>query len=233
MGSETYHTLGKMLKEKGLSSGVGDEGGFAPNLSSDTEAIELIISAIEKAGYTTQQIKIALDVASSEWTKGEGPYKMPKRGTTLTSDEMIAWYKDLMKQYPIISIEDGLGENDWVGWERMTDVLGNDLALVGDDLFVTNETRLRKGFTNKSGNSILIKPNQIGTLSETVNVIKLAKHHGYQIIISHRSGETEDTSIADLAVAVNATRIKTGAPARSERVAKYNRLLMIENEVRI
>lgn len=233
MGCETYHTLGKMLKEKGLSTGVGDEGGFAPNLSSDIDAIELIISAIEKAGYTTEQIKIALDVASSEWTKGEGPYRMPKRGLELSSDEMIAWYKDLMKQYPIISIEDGLGENDWVGWERMTDVLGNDLALVGDDLFVTNETRLRRGITNKSANSILIKPNQIGTLSETVNVIKLAKHHGYQIIISHRSGETEDSSIADLAVATNATRIKTGAPARSERVAKYNRLLMIEQEVRI
>ncbi len=233
MGSETYHTLGKMLRERGLSTGVGDEGGFAPNLSDDTEAIEFIVEAINKAGYSTDDIKIALDVAASEWTKGEGPYKMPKRGTEMTSDEMISMYKSLMKKYPIISIEDGLGENDWVGWERMTDVLGNDLALVGDDLFVTNEIRLRRGITNRSGNSILIKPNQIGTLSETVNVIKLAKHHGYQIVVSHRSGESEDTTIADLAVAINATRIKTGAPARSERTAKYNRLLMIEQEVRI
>jgi len=233
MGCETYHTLGEMLKKRGLSCGVGDEGGFAPNLSDDSEAIELIIEAIEKAGYKTDEIKIALDVAASEWAASEGTYTMPKRGITLTNEQMISMYKDMMKKYPIISIEDGLGENDWVGWERMTDVLGNDLALVGDDLFVTNEKRLKKGFTNKSGNSILIKPNQIGTLSETVNVIKLAKHHGYQIVVSHRSGETEDTTIADLAVGINATRIKTGAPARSERTAKYNRLIMIERELRI
>lgn len=232
MCSEVYHTLGKMLRSRGLSTGVGDEGGFAPDLPDDIAAIELICEAVEKAGYS-DEIKLALDVAASEWWQGDGKYKMPKRGKALDSAEMIAWYKDLVKKYPIISIEDGLGENDWAGWERMTDVLTNDVALVGDDLFVTNEKRLQKGFTCKSGNSILIKPNQIGTLSETVNVIKLAKHHGYQIVVSHRSGETEDTTIADLAVAVNATRIKTGAPARSERVAKYNRLLMIENELRI
>lgn len=232
MCSEVYHTLGKMLSSRGMSNAVGDEGGFAPDLSDDIAAIELICEAVEKAGYT-DKIKLALDVASSEWWLGDGKYRMPKRGKELDSAEMIAWYKDLIKKYPIISIEDGLGENDWAGWERMTDVLTNDVALVGDDLFVTNEKRLAKGFTCKSANSILIKPNQIGTLTETVNVIKLAKHHGYQIIVSHRSGETEDTTIADLAVAVNATRIKTGAPARSERVAKYNRLLMIEDELRI
>lgn len=230
--SEVYHTLGKMLSSRSLSTGVGDEGGFAPDLPDDIAAIELILEATKKAGYE-KEIKLALDVAASEWWQGDGKYKMPKRGKELDSAEMIAWYKDLIKKYPIISIEDGLGENDWAGWERMTDVLTNDVALVGDDLFVTNEERLKKGFTCKAANSILIKPNQIGTLSETVNVIKLAKHHGYQIVVSHRSGETEDTSIADLAVALNATRIKTGAPARSERTAKYNRLLMIEQEVRI
>ncbi|MBQ2274101.1 MAG: phosphopyruvate hydratase [Acutalibacteraceae bacterium] len=230
--SEVYHTLGKMLNSRSLSTGVGDEGGYAPDLPDDIAAIELILEAVKKAGYE-KEIKLALDVAASEWWQGDGKYKMPKREKELDSAEMIAWYKDLIKKYPIISIEDGLGENDWAGWERMTDILTNDVALVGDDLFVTNEERLKKGFTCKAANSILIKPNQIGTLSETVNVIKLAKHHGYQIVVSHRSGETEDTSIADLAVALNATRIKTGAPARSERTAKYNRLLMIEQEVRI
>ena len=230
--SEIYHKLGDLLNEKGYSTGVGDEGGYAPNLDSDIAAIELILKATELCGYE-DKVKIALDVAASEWWQGDGKYRMPKREKNLDSAELIAWYKDLMKKYPIISIEDGLGENDWAGWERMTDVLTNDVALVGDDLFVTNEERLKKGFTCKCGNSILIKPNQIGTLSETVNVIKLAKHHGYQIVVSHRSGESEDTTIADLAVAVNATRIKTGAPARSERVAKYNRLMMIEQELRI
>ena len=230
--SEVYHTLGKMLNSRSLSTGVGDEGGYAPDLPDDIAAIELILEAVKKAGYE-KEIKLALDVAASEWWQGDGKYKMPKRGKELDSAEMIAWYKDLIKKYPIISIEDGLGENDWAGWERMTDILTNDVALVGDDLFVTNEERLKKGFACKAANSILIKPNQIGTLTETVNVIKLAKHHGYQIVVSHRSGETEDTSIADLAVALNATRIKTGAPARSERTAKYNRLLMIEQEVRI
>ena len=230
--SEVYHTLGKMLNSRSLSTGVGDEGGYAPDLPDDIAAIELILEAVKKAGYE-KEIKLALDVAASEWWQGDGKYKMPKRGKELDSAEMIAWYKDLIKKYPIISIEDGLGENDWAGWERMTDILTNDVALVGDDLFVTNEERLKKGFACKAANSILIKPNQIGTLTETVNVIKLAKHHGYQIVVSHRSGETEDTSIADLVVALNATRIKTGAPARSERTAKYNRLLMIEQEVRI
>lgn len=230
--SEVYHILGKMLNSRSLSTGIGDEGGYAPDLPDDIAAIELILEAVKKAGYE-KEIKLALDVAASGWWLGDGKYKMPKRQKELDSAEMIAWYKDLIKKYPIISIEDGLGENDWAGWERMTDVLSNDVALVGDDLFVTNEERLKKGLTCKAANSILIKPNQIGTLSETVNVIKLAKHHGYQIVVSHRSGETEDTSIADLAVALNATRIKTGAPARSERTAKYNRLLMIEQEVRI
>ncbi len=230
--SEVYHTLGEMLRSRSLSCSVGDEGGYAPDLPDDVAAIELILEAIKKAGYESH-IKLALDVAASEWCVGDGNYKMPKRKKELDSAQLIAWYKDLIREYPIISIEDGLGENDWAGWERMTDVIGNDVALVGDDLFVTNEHRLIKGFTCKAANSILIKPNQIGTLSETVNVIKLAKHHGYQIVVSHRSGETEDTTIADLAVAINATRIKTGAPARSERVAKYNRLLMIEQEVRI
>lgn len=230
--SEVYHTLGKMLSSRSLSSGIGDEGGYAPDLPDDIAAIELILEAVKKAGYE-KEIKLALDVAASEWWQGDGKYKMPKRQKELDSAELIAFYKDLTKKYPIISIEDGLGENDWAGWERMTDVLSNDIALVGDDLFVTNEERLKKGFTCKAANSILIKPNQIGTLTETVNVIKLAKHHGYQIVVSHRSGETEDTTIADLAVAVNATRIKTGAPARGERTAKYNRLLMIEQEVKI
>ncbi len=232
MGCEIYQTLGIMLRKKGLACGVGDEGGYAPNLSDDSEAIELIVAAIEKAGYTTEQVKIALDVAASEWATPDGNYLMPKRGMILNHEQMISMYKDMMKKYPIISIEDGLGENDWVGWEKMTDVLGNDLSLVGDDLFVTNEKRLKKGLTNKSANSILIKPNQIGTLSETINVIKLAKNHGYQVIVSHRSGESEDTTIADLAVGINAARIKTGAPARSERTAKYNRLIMIDRELR-
>ncbi len=231
MGSEIYQTLGKMLKKHGLDTGVGDEGGYAPNLSDDSEAIELIIDAIENAGYSTEDVKIALDVAASGWAKGEGEYVMPKRGIALGGEQLISMYKDMMKKYPIISIEDGLGENDWRNWERMTDVLGNDLNLVGDDLFVTNEERLRKGIHFKSANSILIKPNQIGTLSETINVIKVAKYHGYQVVVSHRSGETEDTTIADLAVGINAARIKTGAPARGERTAKYNRLLMIESEL--
>ena len=231
MGSEIYQTLGKMLKNKGMGTGVGDEGGYAPNLSDDSEAIELIIAAIEKSGYSTDEVKIALDVAASGWAKGEGEYVMPKRGISLSGEQLISMYKDMMKKYPIISIEDGLGENDWRNWERMTDILGNDLTLVGDDLFVTNEERLLKGINNKSANSILIKPNQIGTLSETVNVIKLAKNHGYQIVVSHRSGETEDATIADLAVGINAARIKAGAPARGERTAKYNRLLMIESEL--
>ena len=229
--SEIYHALGKLLKEKGLASGVGDEGGFAPNLSSDEEAIELIIEAIQKAGYTTDEIKIGLDVASSEWYK-DGKYHLPKRNIQMTADELIKYYEDMLEKYPIISIEDGVAEEDWQGWKSLTERIGSKIQLVGDDLFVTNTARLKKGIAEKAGNAILIKPNQIGTLTETLDVIELAKQNGYKTVISHRSGESEDTTIADLAVAVNAGQIKTGAPCRSDRVAKYNRLLLIENEIK-
>lgn len=229
--SEIYHSLGKLLKEKELASGVGDEGGYAPNLSSDEEAIELIIEAIQRAGYTTDEIKIGLDVASSEWYK-DGKYHLPKRNTDMTADELIKYYEDMLEKYPIISIEDGVAEEDWQGWKALTERLGSKIQLVGDDLFVTNTTRLKKGMAEKAGNAILIKPNQIGTLTETLDVIELAKQNGYNTVISHRSGESEDTTIADLAVAVNAGQIKTGAPCRSDRVAKYNRLLLIENEIK-
>ncbi len=229
--SEIYHALGKLLKEKGLASGVGDEGGFAPDLSSDEEAIELIIQAIQRAGYTTDEIKIALDVASSEWYK-DGKYHLPKRNTQMTADELIKYYEDMLEKYPIISIEDGVAEEDWQGWKSLTKRLGSRIQLVGDDLFVTNTARLKKGIAEKAGNAILIKPNQIGTLTETLDVIELAKQNGYKTVISHRSGESEDTTIADLAVAVNAGQIKTGAPCRSDRVAKYNRLLLIEHYIK-
>lgn len=229
--SEIYHTLGSVLKKRGMSTGVGDEGGFAPNLESDEEAIELIIEAIEKAGYTTDEIKIALDVASSEWYK-DGKYTMPKRAVQKTADELIEYYNQLTEKYPIISIEDGVAEEDWEGWKKLTTALGNKLQLVGDDLFVTNMKRLKKGIENRCGNAILIKPNQIGTLTETFDVIELARKSGYNAVISHRSGETEDTTIADIAVAVNAGQIKTGAPCRTDRVAKYNRLLLIENDLK-
>ena len=229
--SEIYHTLGSVLKKRGMSTGVGDEGGFAPNLESDEEAIELIIEAIEKAGYTTDEIKIALDVASSEWYK-DGKYTMPKRAVQKTADELIEYYKQLTEKYPIISIEDGVAEEDWDGWQKLTAALSNKLQLVGDDLFVTNMKRLKKGIENRCGNAILIKPNQIGTLTETLDVIELARKSGYNAVISHRSGETEDTTIADIAVAVNAGQIKTGAPCRTDRVAKYNRLLLIENDLK-
>lgn len=228
--SEIYHTLGNVLKNRNMSTGVGDEGGFAPNLYSDEEAIELIIEAIEKAGYTTDDIKIALDVASSEWYE-DGYYTLPKRNVKKTADELIEYYIEITRKYPVISIEDGVAEEDWQGWKRLTDALGNKLQLVGDDLFVTNTARLKKGIAERAGNSILIKPNQIGTLTETLNVIELARKNGYTTVISHRSGETEDTTIADIAVAVNAGQIKTGAPCRTDRVAKYNRLLIIENDL--
>lgn len=230
--SEIYHSLGSLLKKRGMSTGVGDEGGFAPNLSSDEEAIELICEAIKNAGYTEESIKIALDVASSEWYK-EGKYHLPKRNITKTDDELIAYYSELIDKYPIISIEDGVAEEDWQGWKKITEQLGDKIQLVGDDLFVTNTQRLQKGIELSAGNSILIKPNQIGTLSETLQVIDLAKKNGYTTVISHRSGETEDTTIADLAVGVNAGQIKTGAPCRSDRVAKYNRLLIIEDEIHL
>ena len=230
--SEIYHTLGSIIKEKGKSTGVGDEGGFAPDLSSDEEAIELICMAINKAGYTTDDIKIALDTASSEWYKN-GEYLLPKRNQKMTADGLIDYWENLINKYPIISIEDGVAEDDWSAWSTLTERLGNKIQLVGDDLFVTNVIRLKKGMTNVAGNAILIKPNQIGTLTETLDVIELAHKNGYKTVISHRSGESEDTTISDIAVAVNSGQIKTGAPCRTDRVAKYNRLLIIENELKI
>lgn len=226
--SEIYHALGSILKSRGKATGVGDEGGFAPDLDSDESAIELIIEAIEKAGYTTEDIKIALDVASSEWYS-DGKYLLPKRNLKMTADALIEYYESLAEKYPIISIEDGAAEEDWNGWKKLTDRLGKCMQLVGDDLFVTNVRRFKKGIAEGAGNSILVKLNQIGTLSETLDVVELARENGYTAVISHRSGETEDTTIADLAVALNAGQIKTGAPCRTDRVAKYNRLLMIEN----
>ena len=230
MGAETYNTLGKILKNRGLLSGVGDEGGYAPNLESDEEALDLLVEAIELSGYDTKNIGIALDIASSEWYEN-GQYHLKKRGITLSSDEMIDYLCDLKRKYPIVSIEDGLAEEDYDGWKKLTKTLGSSLQLVGDDLFVTNQSRLIDGIEGGYANAILIKPNQIGSLSETLEVIDIAKQNGYNTVISHRSGETEDTFIADLVVAVNSGQIKTGAPARSERVAKYNRLKIIESEL--
>ena len=231
-GSEIYHTLGRLLKDRGLSTGVGDEGGFAPNLENDEEAIRLLCEAIEKSGYSTDKVGIALDVASSEWYEKDR-YVMPKRRQTMDRVQLISYYIDLCKRYPIISIEDGLSEDDFEGWRELTLALGGKVMLVGDDLFVTNTQRLDMGIKLGAGNSILIKPNQIGSLSETMNVIDMARNAGYKFIISHRSGETTDTSIADIAVATGAPFIKTGAPCRGERVAKYNRLLEIyENTVK-
>ena len=227
--AEIYHNLGKILKDNNLSSGVGDEGGFAPNLDSDEAAIELILQAVEKAGYSGK-IKLALDVASSEWYK-DGKYTLPKRDKTMTAEQLIEYYSELVSKYPIISIEDGLSENDWEGWQKLTEKLGDKLQLVGDDLFVTNPKRLEMGFEKKVANAVLVKPNQIGTLTETLKVIRMAQRKGYAAVISHRSGESEDTTIADIAVATNAGQIKTGAPCRTDRVAKYNRLLIIEGEI--
>ena len=228
--SEIYHTLGSILKSHNMNTSVGDEGGFAPNLNSDEEAIELIVEAITKSGYSTDDIKIALDVASSEWYQN-GIYHLPKRNIDKTNSELIEYYRELISSYPIISIEDGVAEEDWSGWTELTAKLGSTIQLVGDDLFVTNTARLKKGIAQNAANSILIKPNQIGTLTETLDVIELAREKGYSSIISHRSGETEDTTISDLAVAVNAGQIKSGAPCRTDRVAKYNRLLLIEEEL--
>lgn len=224
--AEIYHILGSQLKKKGLSTGVGDEGGFAPDLSSDEDAIEEILSAVEKAGYTGK-VKLALDAAGSEWAQGDH-YRLPKRGKAYDALELIDYWEGLVNKYPILSIEDPLGEEDFESWSEMTLRLGNRVQIVGDDLFVTNIERLQQGIDEGAANAILIKPNQIGTLTETLDAIDLAKRSGYKTIISHRSGETEDTFIADLAVAVNAGQIKTGAPCRTERVAKYNRLLRIE-----
>lgn len=230
MGAEIYHSLGKVLKNKNLSTTVGDEGGFAPDLSSDEEAIEIIIEAIEKAGYSTKDVKIALDAASSEWYEN-GIYTLPKRQKKMTSEELTNYWDGLISKYPIISLEDPLSEHDWDGWSSITDKLGNMVQLVGDDLFVTNTKYLRKGLESGAANSILIKYNQIGTLSEALNAIRLAKENGYSAVISHRSGETEETAIADIAVGTNAGQIKTGAPCRSDRTAKYNRLLRIEADI--
>lgn len=232
--AEVFHSLAKILKAKGLATSVGDEGGFAPNLSSDDETIETILEAVKAAGYEPgKDFMIAMDAASSEWKseKGKGYYHQPKSGRDFTSDELIQHWADLVEKYPIISIEDALDEEDWEGWQKLTKELGDKVQLVGDDLFVTNTGRLSKGISLGCGNSILIKLNQIGSVSETLEAIKMAHKAGYTAISSHRSGETADTTIADLAVALNTCQIKTGAPSRSERVAKYNQLLRIEEEL--
>ena len=233
---EVYHELAKLLKSKNLATGVGDEGGFAPNLESTEETLELILKAINQAGFSTNKnspdFLLALDAAASEWkTDVQGKYFLPKSKSTYTTKQLIHYWKDLVEKFPIISIEDPLDEEDWLGWQQLTQELGRKIQLVGDDLFVTNSARLKKGIELKAGNAILIKLNQIGTISETLATIELAKKHGYKTIISHRSGETEDTFIADFAVALNAGQIKTGAPCRSERVAKYNQLLRIEEDL--
>ncbi|EJY54532.1 enolase [Alicyclobacillus hesperidum URH17-3-68] len=231
MGAEIFHNLKKVLSDKGLATTVGDEGGFAPNLKTNEEAIQIIVEAIEKAGYKPgEQASIALDVASTELYK-DGVYHFEGEGVTRSADELIAYYESLLGKYPIVSIEDGLSEDDWEGWAKLTKALGGKLQLVGDDLFVTNVQRLQQGIEQHVGNSILVKVNQIGTLTETFAAIEMAKRARYTSIISHRSGESEDTTIADIAVATNAGQIKTGAPSRTDRVAKYNQLLRIEEEL--
>lgn len=231
--AEVYHKLGKLLKAEGYATSVGDEGGYAPNLSSDEETLEYILKAIKDCGYEPgKDFVLAMDAAASEWKgSAKGQYKQPKSGKEFTSAELVAHWKSLVDKYPIVSIEDGLDEEDWEGWKMMTEDLGDRLQIVGDDLFVTNTKRLHKGIEQGCGNSILIKLNQIGSVSETIEAIKMAQKAGYTAVVSHRSGETEDTTIADLAVALNAGQIKTGAPNRSERVAKYNQLLRIEEEL--
>ncbi len=228
MGAEVYHHLKKVLQEMGLSTGVGDEGGFAPNLTSNEDSLQLIVKAIEAAGYEPgSDVFLALDVAATELYE-DGKYHLRGEGLEMTSQGMIDYYSNLLEKYPIVSIEDGLAEEDWEGWKELTSALGDKLMLVGDDIFVTNPLRLNRGISEGVANAILIKMNQIGTVSETMKTIQMASQRGYSCVISHRSGETEDTALADLAVAVNAGFVKTGAPARSERVAKYNRLLRIE-----
>ena len=229
MCAEVFHTLKKVVP----ASGVGDEGGYAPNLDSDEDALKALVEAIEKAGYKPgEDFKIAIDCAVSDWyDAGKKVYHLPKRGIDMTAAELVEMYKGFVEKYPIISIEDGLGEDDWDGWKRMTDELGDKIQIVGDDLFVTNVARIKEGIQKKVANSVLIKLNQIGTLTETLDAIQLAHRAGYTAVISHRSGETEDTTIADLTVAVNAGQIKTGAPSRTDRVAKYNQLLRIEDEL--
>ena len=235
---EVFHTLANVLKDKGYSTAVGDEGGFAPNFSNDEEALKAICSAVEKAGFRPgEDFKIALDPATTEMyeaakkEKQEGKYYFWKQGNFLTGDEMVAFWEDWVRRYPICSIEDAMSEEDWDGWKNITAKLGSKIQLVGDDLFVTNTQRLQKGINEHAANAILVKVNQIGTLSESLDAIELAKRNGYKTIISHRSGETEDTTIADIAVAVNAGQIKTGAPSRTDRTCKYNRLLRIEEEL--
>ena len=232
-GSEVYHALGKLLKSKGLSTSVGDEGGFSPVLDSDEAAIELIIEAIGMAGYTTEQIRVALDAAASEWFDEEsGSYALPKTGKKMTSSELVSYWQSLIDRFPVImSVEDALDQRDETGWADITEKLGSRIMLVGDDLFVTNAKRLSAGIEKNIANSILIKPNQVGTLTETFETVHVAKNAGYRFILSHRSGDTEDTTIADIAVALASGFIKTGAPCRSERVAKYNRLLRIESSL--
>lgn len=230
--SEVYFALKNILQENSQPTAVGDEGGFAPDLSADEEALSLIVSAVEKAGYTPgDDFKIAIDAASSEWAQPDGTYRLPKSGITKTTDELIDFWERIVNNYPIFSIEDPLGENDYEGFTRLTERIGDRVQLVGDDLFVTNPERLSRGIECGAANSILIKVNQIGTLSQTLDAIEMAHNAGYTAVVSHRSGETEDTTIADIAVAVNAGQIKTGAPSRTDRVAKYNRLLRIEEEL--
>lgn len=232
--SEVFHALQKLLKDRNLATSVGDEGGFAPNLSSDEETIEVILEAVKIAGYEPgKDFMIAIDAAASEWKGNKiGEYILPKSGKKFTTDELIALWKMLVEKYPIVSLEDGLDEEDWEGWKKLTDAIGDKVQLVGDDLFVTNTERLSRGIKEGAGNSILIKLNQIGSISETLEAIKMAHKAGYTAVTSHRSGETEDTTIADLAVALNTCQIKTGAPSRSERVAKYNQLLRIEEDLK-
>lgn len=230
MGAEVFHNLKSVLKSKGLATSVGDEGGFAPNLQSNSEAIDVILTAIEKAGYNTEQIKICLDPASSEFYE-DGNYILKGEGKTLSREEMVDFYANWVNQYPIISIEDGMAEEDWDGWKLLTDRIGGKTQLVGDDLFVTNTSRIAEGIKRGVANSVLIKLNQIGTLTETLAAISMAHEAGYSAVISHRSGETEDTFIADLAVATNCGQIKTGSASRSDRVAKYNQLIRIEQEL--
>jgi enolase len=228
MGAETYHTLHRLLRERGLSTGVGDEGGFAPVLAGNEEALDLLVSAIRQAGYTAgRDVALALDPAASNFFR-DGRYVLDQGRTVRTTQEMIAYYAGLVGRYPIVSIEDGLAEDDWDGWVALTARLGGQVQLVGDDLFVTNRSRIAQGMSRAAGNAVLIKPNQIGTLTETLHAVQMTRDHGWAAIISHRSGETEDTTIADLAVATGAGQIKTGAPARSERVSKYNQLVRIE-----
>lgn len=230
-GCEVYHMLGKLLRAAGKSVGVGDEGGFAPDMRDNSEVLSMLRDAVENAGYTTEQIRFAMDAASSEWTEGDSKYTLPKAGGTMDSVDLIAVYESLAKRFPILSLEDGLGEDDDSGWKSMTERLGKEMLLVGDDFFVTNPAKLKKGIERGLANAILVKPNQIGTLTETMEVVRMAKNAGYHTILSHRSGETDDTTIADLAVGMGTGYIKTGAPCRGERTAKYNRLLAIEEEL--